>query len=305
MWIPSLPPSIDQFLAPNLQPIPVLPIIGLILAGLYLAGAIRLWALGRRWSVIRTVSFLTGCALLLVVTGAGLEGYGLRMFSVFVFQQLSLMMIIPPLLVLGSPGTLLLRATPHQGPGRTVLRVAHAGLRSRAARVALHPAFVVPLVLFSFVGLYLSGAASALLATWTGHIGLEIAFLAVGILSATPLMSADPLPRPTSYIGRLFEVFLEMQIHAAFGLVMILTLSPVVPFFADAPAAWEIDPVQDQALAGALAWTYGELPLLIVLIVTLARWQRRDTVRAARTQARDDADLDSYNEYLNRLGERS
>lgn len=301
VWVPILPPSFEQFLAPNIQPIPLLPLVALILAAWYAVGAIRLWSQRRRWSIIRTICFLLGCCMLAVVTGAGIEGYGYEMFSVFMFQQLTLMMIVPPLLVLGSPGTLLLRATPHRGLGRTTLRVALCALRSAGARLALHPALVIPLMLLSYLGLYLTGAADVLLRTWVGHTSLEIAFLTVGILVATPLASADPLPRRPSFVSRLFDTFAEMQIHAVFGLVMILTLTPMIPFFVDTPASWNIDPALDQAMAGVLAWTYGELPLLTILIITLARWQRQDSIRAVRTQERDDAELDDYNEYLRRL----
>ena len=298
VWIPSLPPSLEQFLAPNLQPIPVLPILALIVATAYVAGAIRLWTQGRGWSWIRTVCFLLGSTLLVVVTGAGIEGYGLRMFSVFMLQQLTLMMVIPSLLLLGSPGTLLLRATPHRGAGRPVLQAALGCLRSRAAKFALHPALVIPLMVLSLFGLYLSGVANVLLRSWIGHVGLEALFLFVGILIAAPLVSADPLPRRTSYVSRIFDAFAEMQLHAGFGLALTLTVTPLVAFFSDAPAAWNVDPVRDQWMAGALAWTYGEVPLLVLLILTLVRWRRQDTKLAVRAQDRTDAELEAYNDYL-------
>jgi putative membrane protein len=301
VWIPTLPPSFEQFLAPSLQPIPVLPALALLLATVYTIGATRMWTHGRRWSVIRTACFLLGCALLAVVTGAGIEGYGYELFSVFMFQQLTLMMVVPPLLILGSPGTLLLRATPHRGLGRVVLRLGLGALRSPAARYALHPASVIPFAALSYLGLYLTGAADLLLRTWIGHVGLEIAFLAIGILVATPLVSADPLPRRTSFVFRIVDTFAEMQIHAILGLVLMLTLTPIIPFFAAPPESWDIDPAVDQAAAGILAWTYGELPLLIILIVTLARWERRDTRQAAASQDRNDSELDEYNDYLRRL----
>ncbi|GHD52058.1 cytochrome c oxidase assembly protein [Mycetocola manganoxydans] len=301
VWVPTLPPSFEQLLAPNLQPIPLLPAIALLLATAYTIGAIRLWMQGRRWSVIRTICFLIGCTLLAVVTGAGIEGYGYELFSVFMFQQLTLMMVVPPLLILGSPGTLLLRATPHGGLGRTTLRVALGALRSPAARLAVHPATVIPLAALSYLGLYLTGAADVLLRTWIGHVGLEIAFLCIGILVATPLISADPLPRRTSFVFRVVDTFAEMQIHAILGLVLMLTHTPIIPFFATIPESWNIDPAIDQSAAGILAWTYGELPLLIILIVTLSRWERRDTRQATTMQALNDAELDEYNEYLRRL----
>ncbi len=305
VWWPTLSPSFEQFFVAGPQPIPLLPAVASILALAYLAGASRMWTRGYRWPVIRTICFLLGCLLLFAITGLGIEGYGLGMFSVFMFQQLTLMMVVAPLLVLGSPGTLLLRAMPHRGIGRWVLRLALGGLRSRAAKFALHPALVIPLMVLCFFGLYLSGAADVLLRTWTGHIFLEIAFLVVGILVTAPLVSSDPLPRRTSYVSRLFDVFIEMQVHAMFGLVMLLSTAPVVAYFVTAaPKAWGVDPLRDQGVAGILAWTYGELPLVVMLIVTLIRWQRQDTTRAAKAQSRSDAETDTYNEYLNRLHQR-
>ncbi|MFU8947680.1 cytochrome c oxidase assembly protein [Mycetocola zhadangensis] len=305
VWIPSLPPTLEQFLAPNLQPIPVLPILALILATAYTAGAVRLWTRGRRWSALRSTCFLVGCIFLAVVTGTGIEGYGYELFSVFMFQQLTLMMVIPPLLILGSPGTLLLRSTPHHGFGRLTLRIALGALRSPLARFALHPALVIPLVALTYLGLFLTGAADTLLRTWIGHVGLEIAFLSIGVLVATPLISADPLPRRTSFIFRVVDTFVEMQVHAVLGLVLILTLTPIVPFFAAVPESWDIDPAVDQSLAGVLAWTYGELPLLVILIVTLARWERRDTKQATMLQTENDAELDDYNAYLRQLSQNT
>jgi putative membrane protein len=246
-----------------------------------------------------------GCIFLAVVTGTGIEGYGYELFSVFMFQQLTLMMVIPPLLILGSPGTLLLRSTPHHGLGRLTLRIALSALRSPLARFALHPALVIPLVALTYLGLDLTGAADTLLRTWIGHVGLEIAFLSIGVLVATPLISADPLPRRTSFIFRVVDTFVEMQVHAVLGLVLILTLTPIVPFFAAVPESWDIDPAVDQSLAGVLAWTYGELPLLVILIVTLARWERRDTKQATMLQTENDAELDDYNAYLRQLSQNT
>ena len=134
VWLPTAPASLETMLAPTLQPVPVLPVLAVVLLVLYLAGACRLWLRGRRWSIGATISFTVGCVVLALVTGAGIEGYGLRLFSAFMFQQLTLMMLVPPLLVLGRPGTLLLRATPHRGVGTVVLVTARRALRSRARR---------------------------------------------------------------------------------------------------------------------------------------------------------------------------
>ncbi|WP_199421635.1 cytochrome c oxidase assembly protein [Actinotalea solisilvae] len=307
VWLPTSPPSLETMLAPTLQPVPVLPALALTLLVLYLAGAVRLWSSGRRWSIGATIWFVLGCVVLAIVTGAGIEGYGLRLFSAFMFQQLTLMMLVPPLLVLGRPGTLLLRATPHHGLGRWILVAARRSLRSPVSRVALHPAVMVPLFLLAFYGLYLGELAVPLLRTWSGHLFLEVGFLVAGLLFTVPVLSADPLPIRQTHPGRLLDLVLEMPLHAFFGVIVMMATVPMVPLFAAPPAMWAIDPLRDQQVAGALAWSYGEAPGLLMLLLIASRWQRSD---AARSIARDrqidrdggaDAELEEYNEYLARL----
>lgn len=307
VWIPSDPPSMATYLAPTIQPVPVIPVIGLVLAGLYLAGAIRVWASGRRWSPWATLSFVSGCAVLVVVMGAGVEGYGLEMFSVFMFQQLTLMMTVPPLLVLGRPGTLLLRSVPHNRAGAVVLSGARWGLRSWVGRVALHPVLMIPLFLLCFYALYFSPLAGRLLSTWGGHVGLELLFLVAGILFTVPVLSRDPLPSPQGYLGRAADMFIEMPTHAFFGVIVMMSTTPMVSAFTHPPASWGVDVLADQETAGGLAWSYGELPALIMLLIVFARWRKdeaRTTAAADQQTLHHDPDLDAYNAYLQRLAQQ-
>lgn len=301
----SVPPTIADLLAFDIASAPVLPILAVVFAATYTVGVARLRRERRSWSTLRMLCFLVGCVVLFAVTATGIETYGRSMLSVFIFQQLTLMMLVPPLLVIGSPGRLLLRAASHRGLGRLILILAFAGLRSKLARVLLHPGLVIPLLLFSLFGLYVGGLADLLLRLPAGHLFLQLIFIGIGMLLAIPLLSAGPLPAKTSFPARLFDALAEMQIHAAFGLVFTLSSSPMVPFFAERTTALGLEAVTDQAIAGMLAWTYGEVPVIIILLITLVRWQRQDTRRALRAQKqadRDgDPDLDRYNDYLKSL----
>lgn len=307
-WIPDAPPSFLAFLTPYPQPFPVLPVVAIVLAAAYVAGVVRLRQQRRRWSVARAGSFLLGCVILFVVTGLGVENYSYALFSVSMFQQLTLMFTIPPLLILGSPGTLLLRSTPHHGLGLILLRLAHAGLRSRAARWALSPAVAVPLHLLAFYGLYLAKLADPILTVPGGHQLLDVAFLTVGVLFTVPILSNDPLPSRMSYPGRALDLFAEAALHAFFGVFLMMSTTLLVDRFAAPPAAWGIEPLDDQWLAGALAWSYGEGPTLLMLIYVVHRWFRDDTRRAVEADRHADAyghaDLDAYNEYLTALARK-
>ncbi|MGZ0213069.1 MAG: cytochrome c oxidase assembly protein [Actinomycetales bacterium] len=306
--IPDSPPSLGQFLAFDLQPVPLIPIIGVALAAVYLLGAVRLWASGRPWPVWRTLTFLLGCLIIVIVTGLGVEGYGYVMLSVFMFQQLTLMMLVPPLLILGLPGTLLLRATPHHGLGRFVLRFAFIGLRSRGSRWLLHPVVTVPLFLFFFYGLYLAGLADLILALPFGHLGLELSFLAAGILFTIPILSDDPLPVRMSFPARVLDLTAEVALHAFFGVIVMMSPFLLADSFGTPPPSMGVNPLADQGIAGGLAWSYGEAPTVLMMLYILRRWFHDDTSKAAladrRSDVHGDTELDAYNEYLAELRNR-
>jgi putative membrane protein len=306
---PTLPPPGSlEYLVPGPYPASPLAALGILLAIAYLAGAMRLWRQGRRWPVSRTFCFLAGCAALVIIMGLGVESYGYAQFSVFMFQQLTLMVAIPPLLVLGSPGTLLLRATPHGGLGGAVLRLAHGALRSRAARWALSPAVALPLYLLAFYGLYLGNLADPILRLPGGHHLLEIGFFVAGMLFTIPVLTEDPVPARMGYGARALDLFAEAALHAFFGVFIMMSNTLMISAFVDATAALGLDPLEDQRVAGALAWSYGEAPTLVMVLYIMHRWFREDTARAhAHDRYADvhgDDDLDAYNEYLTRLRER-
>ena len=301
----SGPPTLSDFVGVIPLEFPVLPAVGILLAAGYLAGAIRLWKARRHWPVWRSVSFLLGCIALAAITGLGVEAYGYALFSVFMFQQLTLMMAIPPLLVLGSPGTLLLRATPHRGVGRAVLRAAHWGLRSRAARWVLSPWVALPVYLSAFYGLYLINLADPILANPLGHIALEIGFLIAGIVFTIPVLSDDPLPVRMSEGARALDVFVETALHAFFGVFLMVAPSLLIGSFEASSLTLGIDPLADQQVAGGLAWSYGEAPTLLMLMFAMHRWFRvstaRDAADARYADVHGDPELDAYNSYLTSL----
>lgn len=277
-------------------------------AALYVVALVRDRRPGARTPWWRAAAFLLGCGLVWLTTGTGLERAGSTFFSIFMLQQLTLMIVAPSLLVLGSPGRLMLRAVPHRGAGRVLLRFGLGLLRSRTAAVLLHPVVGIGLFLLAYYGLYLTGVADLLVREPVGHGLLEVLFLVSGLLFAIPVLGSDPMPRRVTHGERALDVFVEMGLHAFFGVLIMVWSTPVVPTFARATLAAGGSPLGDQAIAGGLAWSYGEGPAVLTLLYVMHRWFRADSAAAEREDARSDGgvvdELAAYNEYLARLAAR-
>lgn len=262
---------------------------------------------GAEWNWMRTASFLAGCVVLAAVTGLAIDSYGYRLFSAFMFQHLTLSILVPPLLVLGAPGRLLLRSTPHRGLGRYVLIAALGALRCRLSRIVLHPGVTIPMFLLSYYGLYLSNLFDAAAASVGGHVALQVFFLVSGLLFILPILSTGPMPVRQSNLGRFFDIFVEMPLHVFIGVILMMAPRPLTDTFAQPPANWNVDPVADQAVAGALAWSYGEPVALLTTLIFAIQWRRDEESESARREAdvdRDDAELAAYNQFLRGLDEQ-
>ena len=84
--------------------------VAAIMAGLYVAGVLRLRRRGDRWPTQRLVFWLAGCLMLIFVTSGGPAVYGRIHFSTHMLQHMALMVVVPLLLVFGAPVTLAMRA---------------------------------------------------------------------------------------------------------------------------------------------------------------------------------------------------
>ncbi|MDA8368992.1 MAG: cytochrome c oxidase assembly protein [Nocardiopsaceae bacterium] len=110
-------PTLANVLAWHPQRYALFPLLCALLAAFYAVGLIRLRQRGIRWPIGRTVSWIVGVGLILWVTATGIEGYGMAVFSVHMFQHMILTMLAPVFLLMGAPVTMLLRTLP-AGKGR-------------------------------------------------------------------------------------------------------------------------------------------------------------------------------------------
>jgi putative copper resistance protein D len=285
-----------------------LGVAAVVLAGVYVFGAVRLRRRGDDWPVGRTVSWVAGCAALLAATGSGVRSYGSAMFSMHMVEHMTLNMFVPVLLVLGAPVTLALRVLPSAaqgappGPREWIVRAVH----SQFTAFLSNPITAFVLFVGSLYAVYFTPLFDTLVRYHWGHEFMAVHFLITGYLFYWGIIGVDPGPRRLPFLGRLALLFAVMPFHAFFGIAMMTMESSVGGnFYRGLALPWVPDINADQHLGGAIAWGASEVPLVMVVTALVAQWARQDRRAAARSDRHADAgyddDLEAYNNMLREL----
>jgi len=307
MWMPDVAPSVMRLLATHLQPVPLFPVLCVLLLFAYAAGVWVIHRRGGHWPVANTLAFGAGLVVMWLVTATGVEGYGMMLFSVHMFQHMMLTMTVPILLLAGAPVTLALRALPTRGGGGAVRRAIVTVLHSRVVRVLLNPAVRWFVFLSGLYGIYFTSLFDWLMSNVCGHYLMLGHFLVTGLLFFVPLVAADPVPGRARPVFRILELFISTPFHAFFGIAVMMASTPIVSFFMHPPESWGVDVLDDQNTGGAIAWAFSEVPTLMVMAVVFAQWVRseqRDEARRERRGQQEADELAAYNAYLADLNRR-
>jgi cytochrome c oxidase assembly factor CtaG len=310
MWVPGVPPTWARMFRVHLDGSSVLAVLSVMALLGYLVGVARLRRAGIAWPWWRLLSFVLGAVSLFAVTGTWLEGYSMVLFSMHMAQHMVLSMVAPLLLLIGSPITLALRALPRgKGTAGVPRALLLEALHSRVARFLSHPMFTLPLFLASLYGVYFTPLFDGLMGNPAGHEFMLAHFTVTGLLFFGPILDQDPWPRRAGHGGRLLELLVPVPFHAFFGVAIMMSSSLITTTFARPPAGWGVDPLADQGTAGSIAWSFGELPTVLVMTVVLFSWmgsEERRGRRMDRAEERNaDAELEAYNARLRAMAGRS
>jgi len=123
------------------------------------------------------------------------------------------------------------------------------------------------------------------------------------------VIGVDPTPRPIPPLAKLATVFASLPLHAFFGVVLMGSSTVLAgSYYESLKLYWHNDLLGDQRLGGGIAWSAGEVPLVLVLVALLVQWTRSDrriSTRLDRAADRDDdADLAAYNRMLAEMARR-
>ncbi len=316
-----LPPFGLQAVVTQWRAAPVVSTTVAVAAVLYIWGVVRVRRRhpARPWPAWRTVMFLLGLVVIVVALQSGIGTYDDVLFWDHMIQHLMLVMVAPPLLIVGRPVTLLLHAS--RNP---VHHWSIKVLRSRVVSFLTWPVFGFAAYAGAIVIGHLTGIANLTLTNPVAHDAEHVVFLVAGYLFLLPIIGSEPIRWRLSYPVRLILLFLIMPVDTFTGLVLTYGNrgTPGVPL--GPRPAWAGTAVGDLHAGGAAMWVGGDALMFVLMMFVFMMWStdtrigsrsfgwlesvRRATVAPTAASAAvdiddDDAHLAAYNAYLSRLNE--
>ncbi len=280
--VPDDPPSaISLLFGWSSEPLLALPTLAAALVWLRLVGSVNRSHPDNPVPRRRSGAFLAGLLAIAFALQSGIERYDTTLFSVHMVQHLLLTLVAAPLLVLGAPITLLLRAASAEDRRRWILPVLH----SRFVRVVAHP--VVDTLLFGAVmwGTHFSPLFDHALEDRFAHDVEHLLFLGAALLFWWPALGLDPGPYRLSPPVRIMYTFLQMPQNTFLAVAILYAPTVLYAHYATIAAPWLPDPLTDQQLAAGIMWLGGDLLFLTAILGLVWDWSRReerDTVAAER-----------------------
>ena len=235
--------------------------------------AARTPALGAPPSPGQRALFMTGLAILLFSLNGPLHDLSDSfLFSAHMVQHLVLTLVVPPLLIAGTPASLFRQALLSPAVARV------AGIVT--APVVCFAAFNVVLTVWHLPLFY-----NLAIAHHPVHIAQHLMFLTAATLMWWPLMSPLPeLPR-LPYPMQMLYCFLMTIPMSVIAIFITYADEVLFPAYASAPRIWGISPMQDQLFGGLIMWIPGGLFFAGVMAVVFFKWAARDSDSTAGAQA--------------------
>ncbi len=213
-------------------------------------------------SIAQRVGFTSGLVLLFVILNGPLHDLSdFYLFSGHMVQHLIMELIVPPLLLTGTPGWMLRPAL--QWP---VVRWLAPRITTGAMAFAI---FNVTLCAWHIPALY-----NLALLHHNVHIVQHLTFLVASVLMWWPFLSPLPeLPR-LSFPGQMLYCFLMTLPMSVVAIYIAMADTVLYPLYASSPRLWGITPKMDQLIGGLIMWIPGGLFFYGVMTVVFFRWQR-------------------------------
>jgi putative membrane protein len=233
----------------------------IVLTGSYAFAAVRL---NRRPTPNQALAYAAGILTIALALVGALDRFAKeRSFSVYIFQQMLLVFVAPPLLLAGVPDWM---------------------LRPLMMNRALEPFFrfiTRPLIAFLtfasvFTLVHFPPVCDTVCQVHPFFGDVHTMLIVTGLLLWFPMLSPIPEYPRMAYPLQIMYLFLLMIPMTAVAAPITMAESVLYTFYAVSPHPFGLTPRADQVLGGLIMWVGQGVYLMFVFSAIFFRWARRD-----------------------------
>jgi cytochrome c oxidase assembly factor CtaG len=215
-----------------------------------------------RLRVRHLLSFLSGLASLQIALSSPIDAFDAFFLTDHMSQHLLLMMVVPPLILLGNPAIPLLRGLP-----RTVRRAIGMAIRSKPLRwllrVRTHPALCWIAFAFTMIGWHLPRPYDLVLRASGWHEIEHLTFLLTSTLFWWPVIQPWPSRAHWPRWSMILYLLLADVVNSVLSAFLVFSGRVLYPYYLGMPRLNGLSVANDQVLAGAVMWVVGSIAFII------------------------------------------
>ncbi len=248
----------------------IAPLLSIAVIAVYVWAVVRYREIypSRGFETWRVLACVCGVACFGAALSAPVDVLADRSFAAHMVQHVVLMLVAPPLVLLGAP-LLLAVAVPPRDSARVVAGV--------ASHPVMHAVFapIVGWVLFVGVlwGVHFSPLYESALESGRLHIVEHVLFITAAFLFWLPVVQVGVVPRPVSFPARMLYLVLMFPQGAFLGLAIYGSRHVLYPHYASVLGGGAMADQQD---GGAIMWIAGGFIMFAAFMLVAASWARSE-----------------------------
>jgi len=215
----------------------------------------------------RFAAFMGGLFTLWLAIASPLQDFDDELLSIHMAQHILLMIVSPPLILLGAPTLPMLHGLPRsfvRGPLSRLLRyppVAFLG------HVVTNPLFCWLAAMIALIAWHIPAVFEFALRSEAWHHVEHACFFVTSLLFWWPVVQPWPARARWPRWSIPLYLFLGMVVNDAPSAFLAFSDHVLYPSYAVLPRLLNIAPLNDQAFAGALMWVFGTFVYLVPAII--------------------------------------
>ena len=220
-----------------------------------------------RFTALRLASFLGGLATLEIALASPIDAFDPFFLTDHMLQHMLLMMIVPPLALLGDPPIPLLRGLPRWIRRNVLGRFLGWPAIVRLGQLLTHPVVGLFAMSLAMIGWHLPGPYELALRSAGWHEVEHATFLVTSLLFWWPVCQPWPSrPRWPPWTMPLYLLLADF-VNTALSAFLAFSGRVFYPSYLDVPRLAGISAQNDQVAAGAMMWVIGSFAFLVPAVV--------------------------------------